>query len=185
MLAVERLVQIRAEGVALLGARRAGVGAVAGRARRRATLPSPPRRSAAHLLTQLRVTRHGAASFELEDVGEPAERVALERVVGPRAALLALQEPAPTQLLEVEAHRGLRQPQLGHEVADADGLGGVGEQVHDPNPVRVGERLEDRRQRARLLGGDVRRGDRRAARHRCQLELPNHRPSIDVSRCIR
>ena len=37
----------------------------------------------------------------------------------------------------MEAHCPLRQPELRNEFADADRLGSVGEQVDDPDPVRV------------------------------------------------
>jgi hypothetical protein len=52
-------------------------------------------------------------SLKVDGGGQTAEGVAVEREVGPAAALLALQQPSIDQLLEVVADRGLAEPQGG------------------------------------------------------------------------
>ena len=56
----------------------------------------------------------------------------------------------------------LREPERLGQLADADRLAGVDEQVHDPDARRLAERAEQARRRAGLLVGEHGRRQRRA-----------------------
>ena len=92
-------------------------------------------------------------------------------VVDPDAALLAVQQAAFVQHLEVVADGRLGQVERAGQVAHAGLAAGVGgDQGHQPEPDRVGERLEQRRDLLGLLCGQRPLRQRRAARH--QVGLP-------------
>ena len=86
-------------------------------------------------------------------------------VVDPDAALLAVEQAGLVQHLEVVADRRLRQVERVLQVADAGLAVGVrGDQGQQPQPDRVGERLEQRRDPLGLVGVERLAGQRRAAR---------------------
>src|SRR6266511_1175015 len=107
-----------------------------------------------------------AASLEVDHGRQPQHGGAVERVVGPHATLLAVEQPGLDELGEVVADGRLGQSQGVVEVAGADRLGAVGELVDDADPVGVAERLEQRGGRLGLLGCEGRGGQRDAARRR-------------------
>jgi len=95
-------------------------------------------------------------------------------VVDPDAALLAVQQPGLVQDLQVMADRRLGQVERVVEVADAGLAAGVGgHQGHQPQPYRLGERLQ---QRGNLLGLGLgqRPGRQRRAAHRRVSGIQHH-----------
>src|SRR5512132_2512195 len=104
-----------------------------------------------------------AGSLEVEGGGQAAQGVTPQRVVGPGAALLAVQQPGLDELLEVVADGGLAQAQGPGELAHAHRLGTGGEPVEDLDPVGVGQGPEQPHGRLDLVVGEARRPQRSAA----------------------
>jgi len=72
-------------------------------------------------------------------------------------------------LLQVVGNGGLLEAERVLEVADADRLPvGLGEHVHDLQPMPVSERLEEPLQLGGILIGELRAHQRRAARKKVQ-----------------
>ena len=106
----------------------------------------------------------GVSGGGVEQVGDGGERGRADRVVDPHAALLAVEQPGRVQHLEVVADRGLGQVEGVVEVADAGLAGGTGgDQADQPQPHRVGQRLQQGRDLLGLGGGHGRAGRQRGA----------------------
>ena len=123
----------------------------------------------ANLLAQrldvvLRAGAHRRSSCGRVSVDTTVERRSVEGEEGPRPALLPLEQTGGDELLQVVAHRRLRQPEDGDEVAHAHRPLARGEQVDDPHAGRIGERAEDRGGRVRLVVRERRGVQRGAAR---------------------
>jgi hypothetical protein len=69
--------------------------------------------------------------------GQAGEGVAVQGVVGPGAALLAVQQPGLDECFEVVADGRLAEAERAGELADADRVGAGGQQVDDLDPVGV------------------------------------------------
>jgi len=93
----------------------------------------------------------GGSGFRAADErAEAGQRAGSGAVVDPDAALVAIQQPGIVQDLQVVADRRLGQVERLVEVTDAGLAAGMrGHQGHQPQPHRVGERLQ---QRGDLLG---------------------------------
>ena len=137
--------------------------------------------------TARRTRRH--ADDAAEQRAQVGERVAADAVVDPDAALLAVEQAGLVQHLEVVADRRLGQVEGVVEVADARLAAVVGgDQREQPQPDRVGERLEQRRDRARpapRVSGS--RDQRRAAGDRLdrrQRRETSTCVNIDRHRCL-
>ena len=113
---------------------------------------------------------------------EVGERLGPDLVEHPDAPLAAVEQPQLVQHLEVVADGRLREVERVVEVADARLAVRVrGDQRQQPEPDRVGECLEQRRDPLRLLGGEGLLGQRWAAGDRLdggQLEQGLRHASI-------
>jgi hypothetical protein len=69
----------------------------------------------------------------------------------------------------VVADRGLGEAERRDELAGADGFVTCRKQVDDPDPRGVGQRLEERRRRLRLIVGQARGVQRAATRNHVEL----------------
>ena len=120
-----------------------------------------------------------------EDLAHRVERAWDEAEVAVGAAPLARDHAGLDQLLEVVADRALREAEQRLHLADADRLAaGSQQQVDDPQPVPVGERLQHRLQLDRPLVGERGPGQRRAALDHGKLghERERLRPFIEDHR---
>src|SRR5215207_8419770 len=102
-----------------------------------------PSRSVSTSLTEVSLT---SGKESAQAVG----RLGRDPVIREGAAPRALQQADFEQLLQVVAHRRLREPELRLELADAAGRAGPEEHAQDPHPIRIGQRAEQRRELRRL-----------------------------------
>src|SRR5215217_1442994 len=90
-------------------------------------------------------------SSAVEGGDQATKGAGTQRVVGPGAALLALQQPGIHQLLEVVADGRLAQAEGPSELTHVHRPGAGGQQVDDLDPVGVGQGLEQPGRRLGLI----------------------------------
>src|SRR5215207_4794145 len=106
--------------------------------------------------------RHGHGVGRGQQGGEPLEAVGAWPVVDPGAAALAVDHAGLTEYAQVVGDRRAADVEVGCDVADADLVAGRGDDRHQPEPDRVGQRFEHGSALGGLDGVECRLADRRA-----------------------
>jgi hypothetical protein len=88
---------------------------------------------------------------QVDERRESRHRPRVDRVVGPFAALFAVEQTGIGEPLQVVRDGRLRQPERRDQLADAYRLAGVDEQVHEPHAGGFAERSEQARRSGCLL----------------------------------